>query len=153
MKKQLFILISLSAISISIISCNQEQPKKKILAPAKIICYQSVSGRDTAWLSIDTANNPIAGKLAFNYTGKKQLYEGEFKGKMHGDTLKGHFDFRINKSNPPFRNPVAFLKKDGKLSLGIGQFMIVMGTAEFDDRVPVDYSGSRFIFEEVGCKE
>ncbi|MEJ7692924.1 hypothetical protein [Daejeonella sp.] len=153
MRNQFLILISLSALSIGIISCNREQPKKKILAPEKIVCYQSISGSDTAWLSIDTANTPFAGTLTFNYTEKKQLYEGKFTGKMDGDTLKGYYDFRINKENPAFRNPVALLKKDGKLTMGVGQFMTVMGTGEFDDRVPIDYSSARFVFEEVACKD
>ncbi|MES3017909.1 MAG: hypothetical protein V4721_09030 [Bacteroidota bacterium] len=153
MKKQLLILISLSALSIGVMSCNQQQPKKKISVPEKVVCFQSVSGSDTAWLSIDTANTPMAGTLKFNYTGKRQLYEGQFTGKMHGDTLKGYYDFKINKENPSFRNPVALLKKDGKLVMGVGQFMTVMGTGEFDDRVPIDYSIARFIFEPVDCKK
>ncbi len=71
---------------------------------------------------------------------------------MRGDTLKGYYDFKINKGKEAFRNPMAFLKKDNKLIMGIGQFMMVMGSAHFDDKVPIDYAGSRFVFGEVECK-
>jgi len=110
--------------------------------------YRAISGKDTAWLSIDTSNKIINGLLTFNYADKKERYEGKFKGEMYGDTLKGHYDFKINKAEKWNRNPVAFLKKDGKLTMGVGQFMLVMGSAHFDDRVPIDYDKGRFVFAE-----
>lgn len=152
MKKQQLLFTLAAALSIFIISCNQEQPKKEIVAE-KIVCYQSISGSDTAWLSIDTANTPISGKLTFNYTSKKEIFDGQFKGEMYGDTLKGHFDFKVNNADTARRNPVALLKEDGKLTMGIGQFMTVMGIPHFDDRVPIDYENGRFVFEEVECNE
>lgn len=152
MKKQSLFLGVFAAICIAIVSCNQEQLQEKIVEE-KLVCYQSISGSDTAWLSIDTAKSPISGKLTYNYTGKKEILDGQFKGKMYGDTLKGHFDFKINNAEPPFRNPVAFLKKDGKLTMGEGQFMTVMGSGEFDDRVPIVFENGRFVFEEINCME
>ena len=152
MKKQQLLFTLAAAISIFIISCNQQQPKREIVEK-KMVCYQSISDGDTAWLSIDTANSPIAGQLTFNYTGKKEIFDGQFKGEMYGDTLKGHFDFKVNKLDPPLRNPVALLKRDGKLTMGVGQFMTVMGVPHFDDRVAIDYENARFVFEEVACKE
>jgi hypothetical protein len=94
----------------------------------------------------------INGLLTFNYTDKKEKYEGQFKGEMYGDTLKGHYDFKINKAERWNRNPVAFLKRDGKLTMGVGQFMLIMGSAHFDQKVPIDYDKGRFVFEEVACK-
>jgi hypothetical protein len=67
---------------------------------------------------------------------------------MYGDTLKGHYDFKINNAEKWNRNPVAFLKKDGQLIMGVGQFMLVMGSAHFDNRAPIDYDKGRFIFVE-----
>ena len=150
MKKHPLLITSVCVLSFLIFSCNQEQPKQQVLEK-KIVCYQSISGSDTAWLSIDTAQKAIAGTLTINYVTKMEIYDGKFTGAMKGDTLKGHFDFKINKADLPFRNPLAFLKSESKLTMGVGQFMTVMGTAQFDDRVPIDYEKGRFVFEETEC--
>lgn len=151
MKKQLLVILLLFPLSFCISSCNREQPKQEVIEK-KMVCYQSISAGDTAWLSIDTAQRVIIGTLTINYVTKMEIYDGKFTGKMNGDTLKGHFDFKINKADPSFRNPLAFLKRENKLTMGVGQFMTVMGTAQFDDRVPIDYEKGRFVFEEAECK-
>ena len=140
-------------IIILIFGCQQEKAKEKVMDEKKTICYQSISGTDTAWLAIDTSKKIINGILTFNYTDKKEKYVGKFKGEMYGDTLKGHYDFKINKAEQWNRNPVAFLKKDGKLTMGIGQFMLIMGSAHFDNRIAIDYGKGRFIFEETMCNK
>lgn len=149
MKTQHLLLVSASVLSILIFSCQQEKPKEKVLNPKKTACYRAISGKDTAWLSIDTSEKIINGLLTFNYAAKKERYEGKFKGEMYGDTLRGHYDFKINKAEKWNRNPVAFLKKDGKLTMGVGQFMLLMGSAHFDDRVAIDYDRGRFVFAEA----
>ena len=151
MNKQQFLIPFVCALSFFVFSCNREQPKKMVVAK-KMACYRSISFGDTAWLSIDTAQKDITGNLTVNYVNKMEIYDGTFKGRMYGDTLKGHFDFKINNANPAFLNPMAFLKRDNKLTMGIGQFMIVMGVAHFDDRIPINYEKGRFVFEEVNCK-
>lgn len=151
MNKQKLFIIPIFAISFIIFSCNREQPKKQVVEK-KIVCYQSISAGDTALLSIDTAQKVITGTLTINYVNKMEIYDGKFTGKMFGDTLKGYFNYKINKANPPFRNPLAFLKRDNKLTMGVGQFMTVMGSAQFDDRVPIDYEKWRFVFVEGECK-
>lgn len=149
----LLFAIALSTTGL-IFSCQSEKKtKEQVMDQAKTICYQSISGNDTAWLSIDTSKKIINGLLTFNYVDKKEKYEGQFKGEMYGDTLRGHYDFKINKAERWNRNPVAFLKKDGKLTMGVGQFMLIMGSAHFDNRVPIDYNKGRFAFEEVPCKK
>ena len=148
-------ILSIIAFSFSILTfgCQQQQkPKEKLMDEKKTICYQSISEKDTAWLSIDTSKKIINGILTFHYTDKKEKYEGQFKGEMYGDTLKGHYDFKINKAEIWNRNPVAFLKKDNKLIMGVGQFMLIMGSAHFDNKVPIDYDKGRFIFEQGNCK-
>ncbi|RZK25917.1 MAG: hypothetical protein EOO43_04270 [Flavobacterium sp.] len=139
-------------VAMLIFSCQSEKPKEKLMDKAKTVCYQSISGGDTAWLSIDTSKKIINGLLSFNYAEKKEKYEGQFKGEMYGDTLRGHYDFKINKAERWNRNPVAFLKRDGKLTMGIGQFMLIMGSAHFDNKVPIDYEKGRFTFEPRPCK-
>lgn len=148
MKTQHLLLISASSLSILISSCQQERPKEKVMSQKITNRYRAISGKDTAWLSIDTSDKIINGQLTFNYPDKKERYEGKFKGEMYGDTLKGHYDFKINKAEKWNRNPVAFLKKGGQLTMGVGQFMLIMGSAHFDNRVPIDYDKGRFVFEE-----
>jgi hypothetical protein len=148
MKTSYLLLVSASLLSVLIFSCQQEKPKEKVMSQKITNWYRAVSGKDTAWLSIDTSNKIINGQLTFNYPDKKERYEGKFKGEMYGDTLKGHYDFKINKAEKWNRNPVAFLKRDGQLTMGVGQFMLVMGSAHFDNRVPIDYDKGRFVFAE-----
>lgn len=151
MKAKSLLLLATFASSI-ILSCQQQKPVEKVAEQKKLVCYQSISGTDTAWLSIDTAKKLIVGDLTFNYVDKKEKYEGQFKGEIYGDTLRGHYDFKINKAERWNRNPVAFLKKDGKLIMGVGKFMLIMGSAHFDNQVPIDYSQGRFTFENTPCK-
>lgn len=154
MKAQHLFVTSSLFISTFILSCQQQpKPKEKLMNETKSICYQSISGSDTAWLTIDTSKKIINGLLSFYYTDKKERYEGQFKGENYGDTLRGHWDFKINKAERWNRNPVAFLKKDGKLTMGVGKFMLIMGSAHFDNLVPIDYDKGRFIFEETACKK
>ena len=149
MTKKKILISFLIPLSIAIFGCNREQPSKKPVVEKKMACYKSISGNDTAWLSIDTARTEITGTLKVNYATKMEIFHGKFNGKMYGDTLKGYFDFKINKGKEPFRNPLAFLKRDNKLIMGVGQFMMVMGTAHFDDKVPIDYESARFVFENA----
>jgi hypothetical protein len=146
MKTQHLLLISTAIFSISLISCQQEKPKEIVLNQEKTVRYRAISEKDTAWLSIDTSSKIINGVLTFHYPDKKERYEGKFKGELYGDTLKGHYDFKINKAEKWNRNPVAFLKEGDKLTMGVGHFMLVMGSAHFDNRVPIDYDRGRFVF-------
>ena len=148
----LFLISALSLASLTFGCQQQQKPKEKLMDEKKTVCYQSISEKDTAWLSIDTSKKIINGVLTFYYTDKKEKYEGQFKGEMYGDTLKGHYDFKINKAEIWNRNPVAFLKKDNKLIMGVGQFMLIMGSAHFDNKVPIDYDKGRFVFEQANCK-
>lgn len=151
MKTQHLFLTAALVLSTLFFACQQNTPKEKVMDKSKTVCYQSISGKDTAWLSIDTSEKVINGLLTFNYVDKKERFEGQFKGEMYGDTLKGHYDFKINKAEKWNRNPVAFLKREGKLTMGVGQFMLIMGSAHFDNLVPIDYDKGRFVFEETAC--
>lgn len=155
MKAKSLLFTSACLIGILALGCQQEktQEKEKVMDEKKTICYQSISEKDTAWLAIDTSKKIINGTLTFNYTDKKEKYEGQFKGEFYGDTLRGHYDFKVNKADRWNRNPVAFLKRDGKLFMGVGQFMLIMGSAHFDKTVPIDYEKGRFVFTETACKQ
>ncbi len=98
MKTSTLLLSITSTVGILISSCQSEKPKENLMDQKKTVCYQSISGQDTAWLSIDTSKKIINGLLTFDYVEKKEKYEGQFKGEMYGDTLRGHYDFKINKA-------------------------------------------------------
>lgn len=77
MKTQHLLLVSVSVLSIFIFSCQQEKPQEKVQDQKITNWYRAVSGRDSAWLSIDTTNKIINGQLTFNYPDKKERYEGQ----------------------------------------------------------------------------
>ncbi len=148
MKYPLLTLIGLVLFS----SCQQQKDIKEQMDPQHTICYTAVDQTDTAWLSLDTTKHYLVlGQLKFNYSNNK-LYEGQFKGAIKGDTLQGHFDFKINKVDKWYRNPVAFLKRNGTFIMGVGDFRLIWGSPFFDDRKPIDYNKSKFVFKEVGCE-
>ncbi|MCY1550340.1 hypothetical protein D9M68_865910 [compost metagenome] len=129
-------------------ACDQK-PKSvsEQMKPASTISYLAIDGKDTAWLRMDTAHQRMIGLLSFSYGGKDK-YEGEVKGIKKGDTLNGHFDFKVNGVDKWYRNPVTFLKKNDKLIMGVGKFTLIWGSAYFDPHVPVDYDRGRFVFEQ-----
>ncbi|RZK56061.1 MAG: hypothetical protein EOO91_12850 [Pedobacter sp.] len=153
MKINSFLFLTSLTLITFLFSCSQNQEKdiKDLMVEKSTICYKSTSESDTAWLRIDTAKSQIIGLLTFNY-GNGKLYDGQFKGKMYGDTLKGHFDFKVDKVDKWYRNPVAFLKRDGKLTMGVGKFYMYFGSAYFDDKKKIDYDKGKFIFELRDCK-
>jgi hypothetical protein len=154
MRSKNLLLAILCFYSVLIVSCAQSEPLKiaQKMDKKSTVCYKAISDYDTAWLSIDTANKQIIGLMKFKYADKEETLSGDFIGKMYGDTLKGHFDFTKNGEKLIHRNPVAFLKKDGKFTMGVGKFMIVMGVGQFDHLVPIDFEKGRFIFEKSVCR-
>ncbi|MFI5452584.1 hypothetical protein ACHMWN_10540 [Pedobacter sp. UC225_61] len=133
-----------------LIGCRQEQTMEEQMDTKHTVCYMAISQSDTAWLKIDTSGKQIKGLLNFSYANAKK-FEGQFKGTINGDTLKGHYDFKVNKVDKWYRNPVAFLKRDNKLTMGLGEISMVWGSAFFDDKVPIDYQKGRFVFEQTNC--
>ena len=126
---------------------SHEEP----LDTSKLICYIAISNGDTAWLDIDTSDRKINGLFTMSYGGKKR-YAGQVKGTINGDTLKANYDFKVNKVDKWYRNPVSFLRKDNKLQMGVGEIITVWGSGVFNEKVPVDYNKGRFVFERTVCK-
>ncbi|MFA6277711.1 MAG: hypothetical protein WC622_13230 [Pedobacter sp.] len=148
-KSNSFAYLALSLLFL-LTSCREEKTMEEQMDTKYTICYMAISQNDTAWLKIDTSSKQIKGLLNFSYANAKK-FEGQFKGTFHGDTLKGHYDFKVNKVDKWYRNPVAFLKKENKLTMGVGEISMVWGSAFFDDKVPVDYQKGRFVFEQANC--
>jgi len=153
MKINSLLLLSSLTLTTLFYSCSQKKEKdiKDLMVEKSTICYQAISEKDTGLLKIDTSKSQIIGLITFNY-GNGTDYDGQFKGKMYGDTLKGHYDFKVNKVDKWYRNPVAFLKRDGKLTMGVGKFYMFWGSAYFDDKRKIDYEKGKFVFEVADCK-
>lgn len=131
-------------------SCKQQKDIKDQMDQKTTICYTAIDQTDTAWLSIDTAGHEVLGLLEFNYDNKKH-YAGQIKAAIKGDTLKGHYDFKVNNVDKWYRNPVAFLKKDTTLTMGVGDINMIWGSPFFDEKKVIDYNRGRFIFKQTGC--
>lgn len=141
----------LAALSFLMVSCTQQKDIKDQMDPRHTICYTAIDGTDTAWLSLDTsARHLVLGQLRFNYNNDKH-YQGQFKGALKGDTLKGHYDFKLNKIDKWYRNPVAFLKTEGGFVMGVGDIRLIWGSPFFDQDKPIDYNKGRFMFKQVDC--
>lgn len=160
MKKPVYYLLFLISFPF-VFGCNQntsESKKDKAEAKAdslkKSDCFQAVDGRDTANLKIKTlSNGKITGRLVINYLDKGKndgLVEGSFK----GDTLYMDYSFKIGTSNPTqYKNPLAFLKKDGHLVMGVGQILTTLGKSYFAKDKPINFERGRFVFVPADCKD
>jgi len=133
-------------------ACNREKSVEEQMDVKTTVCYIAVAGEDTAWLKIDTAGAQFLGVFELNNSKQKRRHIGQVKGVLRRDTLKGHFDFKVNKVDKWYRNPIAFLKKDGKLMMGVGATNMVWGSAYFDEKVPIDFDKGKFVFDEGVCK-
>lgn len=119
--------------------------------PRYTACYRAIFETDTAYLTVDTSKKQMIGYLKIIYGKQHKVYDGQVKGTIKGDTLQGHFDFRENKVSKWYRNPVAFLRKNRNLTMGVGQTVMRWGSPFFDEKVPIDYESGRFVFELGEC--
>jgi len=117
------------------------------------ICYAAAFEKDSATMIIKTfSSGKIKGSLLVRY-GSKPENNGLIEGKFKGDTL--YVDYRFNTGGDTtkvFTNPLAFLKKDGKLIMGVGQIETTLGRSYFVKGKPINYEAGKFIFNEVNCK-
>lgn len=120
------------------------------LNPAAVVCYTAIANGDTAWIKLDTSSVLMKGKMSFSYANGKK-YDGNIKLRLNGDTLKGHYDFKVNKMDQWYKNPLALLKKENKLMMGVGKFSLVWGTPYFDGKTPINYDTARFVFTKTNC--
>lgn len=117
-------------------------------------CFIAIDGKDTADLKIHNLNSgKIAGHLTINYS-EKGKNDGEIEGKFSGDTLFVDYTFKIGTANQTiYKNPLALLKKDGKLILGVGQIQTTLGRSYFVKDKPISFEKGRFTFAPVDCKD
>ncbi|MBB5636807.1 hypothetical protein HDE68_002720 [Pedobacter cryoconitis] len=112
------------------------------------IPYQAVAKSDTASLKIILKKKEFYGQLEVNYSG---LYKdsGDVSGIVKGDTLKGSFYYQRYGKGPKRRIPIALLKKDHQLVMGIGEMEVYMNITFFKKGVPIDYQHSKFVFQRL----
>lgn len=134
-------------------SCSQNDSSKKTLEkPDLTTCYMAVDGKDTARMDLSYYGKKIKGNLVVNYY-KKDNNHGEFEGEYKGDTLFVIYSFKIGKNPAGYKNPLAFLKKDGKLVMGIGKMEGVLGRIYFRKDIPIDFTQGRFTYVPSACKK
>lgn len=116
-------------------------------------CFVAVDAKDTANLVVsESGNGKVAGHLVINYVDKGKN-DGEVSGAYRGDTLFVDYTFKIGTTNKTqYKNPLAFLKKDGKLILGVGQIETNLGRSYFVPGKPISFEKGRFTFVPADCK-
>ncbi|MGY0041555.1 hypothetical protein [Pedobacter sp. NJ-S-72] len=151
--KNFIITCTILLTSTVLYSCSHDNGSKKTIEkPTSTTCYMAMDGKDTARMNLNYFGKKIKGTLVVNYD-KKDNNHGEFEGAFKGDTLFVIYNFKIGKGSIGYRNPLAFLKKDGKLIMGIGKMANAMGRTYFDKDVPLDFGQGRFTYVPVACRK
>lgn len=115
-------------------------------------CFVAIDGKDTADLKLKTSEGKVTGTLVINYS-EKGKNDGQIAGAYKGDTLFVDYTFKIGKTNQTiYKNPLALLKKDGKLILGVGQIETTLGRSYFVKGMPIRFDKGRFTFAPQECK-
>ena len=137
-------------------ACNSSDKKAETTKKDSLInetCYASAFEKDSAAMIVKTMESgKIMGSLLIKY-GDKPQNNGKINGMFHGDTLL--VDYRFNTggdTTKAFTNPLAFLKKDGKLIMGVAQIETTLGRSYFVEGKPINYEVGKFTFEKVACK-
>ncbi|WP_293786089.1 hypothetical protein [uncultured Pedobacter sp.] len=111
-------------------------------------CYQYIKNRDTATLSLKTADQKFTGTLGYNLY-EKDKNAGTIAGVIKGDTIIANYTFQ-SEGKTSVRE-VAFLKKGDQLAEGFGDVQEVNGQTKFKDLSKLKFDGS-MTFEKIDCK-
>lgn len=139
LKKNTIVSLSLAFL----ISCNSKEEKDQY----NHVVYRAVNNKDTAIIVININDKRFYGRYEISYY-KIGKDSGDVRGDIRGNTLRGDFHYISNGGNWK-RIPIALLKKDSKLFLGNGVIGTYMNLPCFMPGTPIDYSNSKFVFEEV----
>lgn len=123
---------------------NGKEPEK----PISTTRYIAIDGKDTARMELHQFTKKIEGSLQINYA-KKDNNIGKIEGKFKGDTLFVNYVFKVGKNKPTYKNPLAFLRKDDKLIIGIGEMENTVGRTYFKKDIPLNFDQGRFTFVAV----
>jgi hypothetical protein len=153
--KKTFIYLAIIAFN-SLISCNEGNNKSHQKLHSDLLvkkqCFIALFRQDTALLRIDSfKSGKITGNLVMKYS-KSPKYDGTLKGKFNGDTLFADYTFITDSVKTAFnRNPLAFLKKENELVLGVGVIMVYPGGSFLSKSKPINFEKGRFRFKPVNC--
>ena len=116
-------------------------------------CYASGFGKDSAAMNVKIlASGKVTVSLLVNYA-EKPHNNGTINGKFNGDTLLVDYRFKTGEDTVKvYTNPLAFLKKDGKLIMGVGQIETTLGRSYFVKGKPINFEAGKFVFQGVDCK-
>ncbi|WP_025142978.1 hypothetical protein [Pedobacter jeongneungensis] len=139
-----------------VFACNQSDKKADTAKKDSVInqtCYAAFFEKDSAAMIVKTmASGKVTGSLLVKYADKPEN-NGKIDGKFNGDTLMVDYRFNTGKdTSKAFTNPLAFLKKDGKLIMGVAQIETTLGRSYFVKGKPINYEAGKFTFAEVNCK-
>lgn len=156
MKKNI-LYVAIAAIPF-VFACNQaktsnESVNVKADSLVNETCYKAVFEKDSAAMIVKTmASGNVKGSLLIKYANKPQN-EGNIEGKFSGDTLLVQYSFKTGTDTVQvYTNPLAFLKKEGKLVMGVAQIETTMGRSYFVKGKPINYEAGKFIFDSKDCK-
>ena len=148
-----------------IFSCNQPKygegktADSASTATTNQQCYQALTEKDTADLKFVTAKDgKVTGDLVMKYGQKPNEVErvintGKVEGTFSGDTLYLNYLYKAGSLNKTlYQNPLALLKKDGKLIMGVGKIETSVGRSYFVKSQPIDFEKGRFKFDPTDCK-
>ena len=130
-------------------SCNGNAPKSSNKNAETSQCYVSTAGSDSASLVLHYNYSKIDGDLNMYFKGKDNM-TGKLSGTFKGDTLFLDYNFQSGNNTEYFRNPLAFLRKDGKLYQGYGEIATAFGRSYLKKETIVFDKG--FIFNSTDCK-
>lgn len=137
------VIISAACLLLSVVSCNNEA----INEHQQKVFYHAVNKSDTAKLSIELTDKVFEGQFEINHHG---MYKdsGDVNGVVKGDTLKGTFHYQSYGVEKWYRIPIALLKKNEQLIMGVGSMEIYMNMTFFSKKTPIDYLHPQFTFEK-----
>lgn len=139
-KRAFFYVVGIALLSAA---CNPAEETSK----TKVV-YHAVNKDDTASFRLDLTEKAFTGQFEINYHG---LYKdsGDVNGIIKGDTLKGTYHYQHYGTEAWYRIPIALLKRDQKLVMGVGEMEIFMNMTFFKKNIPIDYQHPKFIFERI----
>lgn len=163
MRKFLYVIVFPLALYLG--SCNQGKKSDSVVSADSLTttvqCYTSVFEADTAHLKTMTdTSGKVSGELTISYgkqkivsSGEMLVHIGEIAGSFKGDTLFVDYIYKNGKTGKEtFKNPLALLRKDETLILGVGEIETYLGRSYFVKGKPIDFGIAKFKFQPVSCQ-
>lgn len=137
-------LVLVAAIIILVSRCDTSGSDHKTTR----LWYRAIHEEDTAIFKVNIKDQQFKGLFEINYHGTYRD-SGEVSGYVKGDTLLGNYLYQRVGIEQLHRIPIAILKKNNKLILGVGAMEIYLERTYFKPKVPIDYKNVKFIFEKI----